>query len=385
VVGAGPIGCATAATLATRGHPVAIWSPTGRRLTRDSDARVSFQCTGALDDRIHADWLADPRALSDCEVVVLCLPGTAYADVLSQLAPHWRSGQQIIVSGALSLVPLWIADQAAKRGVSLQVAAWGTTLTTAYFRPDGVLHLNRLRDRIDLACAGTGGGTGRGAAAGTGDVAGAGAGKDASTGADDPAAMTATCEHLFGERFVVSNNLLGPALANINPIAHAAEVIPNLSRMDRGENWPLFGCFNRAVARLADRLDAERMAVAQAFGLSLPTLQQHYQKSYDVPFGPLEDMAQAIHERGMGPDGPASLSHRYVVEDAPFGLAFQEALGQLAKVPTPTLSSALTILEAVYDTDWRRQNFLPEALGLASMSAAELMARCQPDATSIER
>jgi opine dehydrogenase len=357
VVGAGPIGCATAATLATRGHPVAIGSPTGRRLTRDSDGRVSFQCTGALDDRIHADWLTDPRALSDFDVVVLCLPGTAYAEVLRQLAPHWRSGQQIIVSGALSLVPLWIAGEAAKRGVSLQVAAWGTTLTTAYFRPDGVLHLNRLRDRIDLACAGAG----------------------------EPAAMTAICEHLFGDRFVVFNNLLGPALANINPIAHAAEVIPNLSRMDRGESWPLFGCFNRAVARLADRLDAERLAVAQAFGLSLPTLQQHYQKSYDVPFGPLEDMAQAIHERGMGPDGPAGLTHRYVVEDAPFGLAFQEALGQLAKVPTPTLSSALTILEAVYDTDWRRQNFLPEALGLASMSATALMACCQPDATSSAR
>ncbi|NYE23989.1 NAD/NADP octopine/nopaline dehydrogenase family protein [Pigmentiphaga litoralis] len=362
VVGAGPIGCATAAALATRGHHVAMWSPTGRRLSLDAPApgndspspaaTARFACTGALDTNIRVDWLTDVRQVSHADVVIVCLPGNAYADVLATLAPHWRTGQQVHVSGALSLVSLWMAEEAARRGVSLQVAAWGTTLTTAYFRPDGVLHLNRWRDRIDLACTGAG-------------------------RADD---ALATCEHLFGKRFVASDSLLAPTLANINPIAHAAEVIPNLSRMERGETWPLFGCFNRAVARLADRLDAERLAVALAFGLSLPTLQQHYQKSYDVPFGPLEDMAQAIHERGMGPNGPASLSHRYVIEDAPFGLAFQEALGRLANVPTPTLSSALTIFDAVYATDWRQRNFLPDALGLAADTPASLQARCRQDA-----
>jgi opine dehydrogenase len=364
VVGAGPIGCATAAALATRGHHVSMWSPTGGRLTFDASpsgegeghaARSStarFTCTGALDTTIRVDWLADATRLCDADIVVVCLPGNAYADALTTLAPHWRTGQQVFVSGALSLVSLWIADEAARRGVSLQVTAWGTTLTTAYFRPDGVLHLNRWRDRIDLATTG-----GR------------------------PLDAWAICERLFGERFVASDSLLGPTLANINPIAHAAEVIPNLSRMERGESWPLFGCFNRAVARLADRLDAERLAVAQAFDLSLPTLQQHYQKSYDVPLGPLEDMAQAIHEGGMGPNGPASLSHRYVIEDAPFGLAFQEALGRLANVPTPTLSSALTIFDAVYETDWRRRNFLPDALGLAADTPASLQARCRQDAS----
>ncbi|WP_420224165.1 2-dehydropantoate 2-reductase N-terminal domain-containing protein [Pigmentiphaga litoralis] len=126
IVGAGPIGCATAAALATRGHRVAMWSPTGRRLTLDAASPASsgpsraatarFTCTGALETPVHVDWLTDVRQVSDADVVIVCLPGNAYADVLATLAPHWRSGQQIHVSGALSLVSLWMADDAARRG-----------------------------------------------------------------------------------------------------------------------------------------------------------------------------------------------------------------------------------------------------------------------------
>ena len=131
--------------------------------------------------------------------------------------------------------------------------------------------------------------------------------------------------------------LLAPTLANINPIAHAAEVIPNLTRMESGEAWSLFGNFTAVVGRMAEALDVERRAVAQSFGLALPTLQQHYARSYHVPQGPLHTMASAIVEGGMSPNGPASLQHRYVLEDAPFGLAFLEALGRAAAVRTPVL------------------------------------------------
>ena len=350
IVGAGQIGCATAAYLQQHGHRAAMWSPTAARLQVQGDS-ATFTCTGALSTSVTVDLLHDPRELADFDVVLICVPGNAYAQVLGPLAEHWGTGQTLVVSGSLSLCPLWLEQSAQAHGRQVQVAGWGTTPTTAHFLADGRLHVNPLRERIDMAAL---------------DI-------------DGLPTSASLCAELLGDRFVSADNLLAPTLANINPIAHAAEVIPNLTRMDMGEAWPLFGCFSPAVARLAKGLDKERLAIAEAFGFSLPTLEEHYSRSYHIEQGPLENMAAEIEARGMGPNGPARLEHRYVLEDAPFGLAFQESLGRMTGVATPVLSACITLLQAIYGRDFRAENFLVDALALRAADASSLRNRCAAD------
>lgn len=347
IIGAGQIGCATAAHLQQRGIRAAMWSPTAARL-HVTDGVASLRCTGAIDDRVNVDLLGSPAELSAFDVILICVPGNAYADVLGPLARVWRSGQTLVTSGSLSLCPLWLRETAAGHGQQVQVAGWGTTPTTAHFLADGRLHVNPLRDRIDMAAL---------------DL-------------DDMPSSALLCARLLGDRFVSADNLLAPTLANINPIAHAAEVIPNLTRMDKGEDWPLFGCFTPAVARLAEGLDKERLAIAAAFGFALPTLGEHYGRSYHIALGGLEHMAAEIEARGMGPKGPGRLAHRYVLEDAPFGLAFQESLGRMAGVATPVLSASITLLQTIYGRDFRAENFLVDALALREADASSLRKRC---------
>jgi opine dehydrogenase len=348
IVGAGPIGCATAAYLQARGHRPSMWSPNGTRMQR-SGGSARIACTGALSTTVDVPFLQAPTDLAKFETVLICLPGNAYAGVLAPLADHWRSGQTLLVSGALSLCPLWLMDDAQSRGQSIQTAGWGTTSTTAHVLADGRLHVNPLRERIDLAALDNGSGA-------------------------RPAVEL--CHELLGDRFVAADNLLAPALANINPIAHAAEVIPNLSRMDRGETWSLFECFTPVVADMAHALDQERLAIASAFGFALPSLQEHYARSYHIAQAPLADMAAEIHRKGMSPNGPNRLDHRYVLEDVPFGLVFQEALAQMTGVATPALSASITLLQSIYGRDFRTENFLVRALSLRETDASSLRKRC---------
>lgn len=355
IIGAGGIGCATAAYLVNGGYRPAMWSPNGVRMQRSGNA-ARFTCTGALTSTVDVMLLQSTEELASFDVVLICLPGNAYGEVLSPLAGHWRSGQTLIVSGSLSLCPLWLAEEALARGKTIQAAGWGTTAATAHFRPDSTLRVNPLRKRIDIA---------------------------AINGSEQTQPAIEICQQLLGPRFVAADNLLASTLANINPIAHAAEVIPNLTRMDKGETWPLFGNFTPVVARLADRLDRERLAIVEAFGFSLPSLQQHYGASYHLPPAPLDAMAAEIDRRGMGPNGPDRLEHRYVIEDAPFGLVFMEALARIAGVATPALSASITVLETVYDRDFRDANFLVRALGLAGTDASALRIRCAA-ASSVE-
>lgn len=348
IIGAGAIGCATAAYLRAHGHHVAMWSPNGARMQRNGST-ARFTCNGALATTVDIALLQRPDDLSTFETILICLPGNAYADVLAPLASHWRNGQTLIVSGSLSLCPLWLAEEAHARGKAIQAVGWGTTAATAHFQQDGTLHVNPLRNRIDLAAVG-----------------------------DGHAAQSALqlCQLLLGARFVAADNLLAPTLANINPIAHAAEVIPNLTRMERGEVWSLFEHFTPVVARLAEKLDRERLAIAEALGFSLPSLQQHYGNSYHLTPKALEEMAAEIHRNGMSPNGPDRLEHRYVHEDVPFGLVFMEALARIASVATPTLSASITLLEAAYDRDFRADNFLVRALSLGATDASALRMRC---------
>lgn len=349
VIGAGPVGCATLAHLSARGHAAALYSPTAGRLNRSS-GMVSFRSEGAVEASVEAEFVVTPDDLRNFDTLFVCLPATAFVRVLGPLGGVWRDGQRIIVSGALSLSPLWIENAAKRNGAAVDVAGWGTTLTTAHFVENAKVHVNPIRARIDIAALG-----------------------------ETSEQVVALCRGLFGTAFVRSDNLLGPLFANINPIAHAAEVLPNVTRMDKGEEWALFGNFTEAVGRLAEALDAERRSVAQAFGFDLPSLRQHYARSYGVPEGALDQMAGAIEAKGMGPKGPSTLWHRYVLEDAPYGLAVLERLGRMTGTPTPILTGAIDILQAFYGRDFRAGNDLAEGIGLHDLDAASLYTRCAAD------
>jgi opine dehydrogenase len=63
---------------------------------------------------------------------VIAVPGHAYPSVLPVIADTLRPDQLVIVSGALSLAPLWMHDRVAARSLRPPVVVgWGTTLGTA--------------------------------------------------------------------------------------------------------------------------------------------------------------------------------------------------------------------------------------------------------------
>ena len=355
VVGAGPIGRATAAYLAHNGREVGIWSPTGRSvsdITVDPAAgdRLLLDYEGALAGQASLTRINAATEISDYELVVIAIPGHAYPAILPRIAEVVSSRQLVIVSGALSLAPLWLRERVVAQGhVPPVIVAWGTTLGTARRSPNAHVKLNTIRARFDMAAV---------------PVSAAGS-------------AAAACRELFGDRFDVADNALGVALANINPIAHAAETLPNLTRIDRREDWPLFHYLTESGARMCAALDAERIRVAEAFGTRVRPIEEHYRLSYHVEGEDIARIAEAIHAKYQGPLGPKTLDHRYVIEDVPFGLVFLEALAQCAGVDIPNVSASITLLSSACGRDFRRDNPLLRDLRIAESTPAELIARCR--------
>jgi opine dehydrogenase len=354
IVGGGPIGRATAAFLAHHAHQAGIWSPTGRstaslaRVPGDT-GRVWLSYEGALSGREAVTRIGDAKTLADYPIVVIAVPGHAYPSVLPVVVQSLRGDQLVIVSGALSLAPLWIRDRMAERNQAPVVAAWGTTLATARASQSADVKINTIRARFDVAAV----------PAAAGD------------------SVLATCSNLFGDRFSLADNLLGVALSNVNPIAHAAETLPNLTRIDRAEDWPLFHYLTPAAARICSALDRERLEIARAFGLTVRSIEEHYELSYHVPRGEIAQIAEAIHAKYQGPLGPKTLEHRYVLEDVPYGLVFYETLARCAGVDAENISASIALLSSACGRDFRRDNSLLADLALEGARPAEILERCR--------
>lgn len=340
MAGAGGIARAYAVLAARAGHEAALWSPSGRGA---SDLRDTVDCDGAVEGRHAVSILSSAAALRDADVVVVAVPAPAYASVVPEVAAHLHSRQVVFVSGALSLAPLWLSELAPQAPL---VCASGTTVATAR-RRDGGVTLMTVRTRLAVAAL-------------------------PPSRADDALAVL---QAVFGARFDLASDVLAVTLANINPVAHAAMALANFTRIERGEVWPQYHYLTRGVARAVEAMDAERRAIASAFGLAVTTIEEHFQRSFDVPQAALADIAAELHRRRGGPPGPTTTDTRFVLEDVPYGLVTNAALARVVGVAAPVTEATITLHSTLYGEDFRTANPLIGALGLDGATRSSLLAR----------
>ncbi|MCR9110270.1 MAG: NAD/NADP octopine/nopaline dehydrogenase family protein [Rhodobacteraceae bacterium] len=342
IVGAGSIALGTAALLADQGHDPMLWSPSGKG-TQGLMAGVTAE--GAIDLQFSPRIAASTKTLAnENDVLMLALPAYGHKAVMDALAPHIREGQHVIVSSHASMGALYLMRLLAARGVSAPITAWGTTAVTGRRQDGTVVRVNTVRSSVDLCTV-----------------------PDSETGA-----ALALCQKLFGDRFQPRGGLLAISLSNLNPQNHLGIALGNMTRMERGEVWSQGQNVTPKVGRLLEKLDLERLAIAEALGLSVKTIFEHFHLSFHVPVASISEMNQQMHAQGNGGTGPASADSRYVTEDVPYGLQLTAVLGRLVDQPAVLHEAGIEIFSAMYDRDFVRENALLEALELERYSLEEL-------------
>jgi opine dehydrogenase len=113
-----------------------------------------------------------------------------------------------------------------------------------------------------------------------------------------------------------------------------------------------------AVCRLIEGLDRERLALAAAYGTSVPTAEAHFARSYATTAPNLAGIAAEIHARRGGPPGPTEMSTRFVTEDVPFGLVFYQWLARAKGLSMPLTDASVVLASSVWGQDFARQNDL---------------------------
>jgi len=346
IAGAGAIALASAAWLRQVGHDAMLWSPGGQGAealrTQPLEASGVQPCSVSVE---VADDAAQLCLASD--LLLIALPVNGHKRVMDALLPFLRDGQTVIVSSMASLSSLYLYESALRAGLRITVASFGTTVLTARRESGTQVKVMTRRKAVGVS---------------------------ALPGANLEDAV-ALCTALFGDGFFPQKNTLASALANVNPQSHGPLAVFNWSRIERAENWPQYHCMTPGVARAIEALDLERQTVAKAFGIELGPIEEHFARSFGTESARLEDIAAELHAKRGGPPGPVRTDTRFVTEDMPYGLAFIEALGQIAGVPTPATRTIVDAASLVSGTEYRQQNDLLAPLKLAGETVAGLLAR----------
>ena len=358
VLGGGNGAFITAADLRLRGHRVTLCELPHLEKSIEGVLRtktIELQIVGnpgvkggfAHLDRVTTDL---KEAVSDAEVILVVVPAFAQRPFAEASVPYLKDGQIVVLTpgnfgGAIEFANL--LSQKGK-GQKVAVAELECMIYSGFKSAPTVAWVSGYKKGLHLA---------------------------AFPGKDTERVMERML-HIYPD-LRGAQNVLETGLRNINTVVHAPIVVHNAGWIEKTQGKFLFywdGC-TPGVARSAEGVDRERMAIGKAIGLHLPSM-------LDVSlewYGHEGAKGKTLHEvLSTNPvyvkdDAPSTLRHRFLLEDVPFGMVPVEALGRLTGVGTPVTSAIATLASEITGMDLRSRARDLNALGLASLDTKALI------------
>ena len=352
VIGAGLGGTALVAAMALSGYRM--------RLHDLNDARlVEIRERGGIDvDGLYTGFaraeLVTPvlaPAVDGADIIIVCTGSTHHAEVARLLAPLLRDGQTILLVQGGTGGSLVVRNELAHASCRAQVDVAEVDnypFSLSWPRPTAMRFTIR-KESLQIA---------------------------ALPAARGPA-VVAKLRAAFPQ-VVAAPNTLHTGLNNANGILHVANMVSNVGRLESVGNGYRFyadGYTPSAIAVL-QRVCAERLAVAQALGVTLPGIHEWLLETYRLGG---DTLADTFHRLTFAPTGPyqwtptpRSMSHKYVTEDVPCGLVPMSALGDAVGVATPVIDGLIALSSAMLGRDFAREGRSLEHLGLAGRPAEEV-------------
>ncbi len=346
VLGAGNGGQTFAAHLAMLGYEVTLFDVDAERV-ESLKRRGHITLEGALSGKgllrlITADIGA---AVREADVVMIVVPACFHENLVEQLAPHLHPGQIVVLNpgatgGALAARQI-LSTHAT--GEEVLTAETGTLLYACRAKEIGHVQVFAVKDEIDVAVL--------------------------------PANATMHVHEILREPFPAvraAPSVLHTSFGNLNALVHPAPTLLNLGRIEGGIKFQYYReGMTPSISRIVERMDAERLAVAKAYGVETISLRQALRVFYGVGGKNLFETFRSslAHEGVMAPE---SADTRYIFEDVPTGLVPLIELGGAAKVPTPTLRAVADLGCALAERNFWSEGRTLSKLGLAGKTLSEI-------------
>ena len=352
VIGAGLGGCALVASMALRGYRMRLHDLDAGRLVAIRD-RGGIEVTGLFQGFAAVERVTSELApaVDGADVIIVCTGSTKHAEVARLLAPLLQNGQTILLVQGGTGGSLVIRNELrrARCGAAVDVAEMDNyPFSLAWPRPTS-MDFTIQKEFLQI-------------------------------GALPAARATVVLDRLRAAfpQAVAAPNTLSTGLNNANAILHVVNMVCNVGRLESMGNGFRFYAegYTSSAVRALESVSAERLALARAFGVSLPGIHEWLRRTYGLGGDTLAETFQRLTYELTGPyqwtPTPKSMEHKYVMEDVPGGLVAMSALGDAAGVATPVIDGLVALSSSMLGRDLEAEGRTLTYLGLAGKSVDQI-------------
>ena len=347
VLGAGHGGTAMAGHLSLLGFDVSLYN-------RGVERIKAIQLGGGLEllsdqDSVPHGFASLPHVTADIgeaiagrDILMVVVPSTGHRFIAEQIAPHLVDGQFVVLNpgrtgGALEVLKT-LRDCGCRADVV--VAEAQTFIYASRSVGPAQTRIFRIKNAIPVAAL--------------------------------PAHRTPEVVNALRKafpQFVPGDNVMKTSLDNIGAIFHPAVTVLNAGRIEstNGDFDYYTEGITPSVAIILEKIDQERVKVAEGLGFRAMTAREWLYLAYDAAGRTLYEAMRA--NRGYdGIKAPKTIFTRYISEDIPMSLVPIASLGRMVNAPTPAIDSIILLGSILHQTDYWQTGRTVERLGLAGMS-----------------
>jgi len=351
ILGAGNGGASAVVDLGQRGFETRLWN-------RSVGTLAGFrQAGGVRHVGVLGEGIAKPalitsdlaEAIEGTDVILVCLPTSAHAGIAASLARLGSNTIPVVLNPGHTGGVLEFVATYGRHNVSLPPVAELSTLTYVARKPnpDSVSITAAARHVWLAALPGF-----------------------------EPA--LAVARHLYPNAEQTAD-VIASGLANVNMLLHSPGAILGASWVESTSgNFSFYvEGLPDGVGRILSKLDAERLAVAKAYGHDLPDLFVEMQSIGTIESNVDRSIGLAAAIRGGKANSkikaPDSLSHRYYHEDFWYGLKPFLAFAKIARVDTPVARSLMNIADLLVGELFEKEGRSAMAMGIDGLNKQELL------------
>lgn len=350
ILGAGAGGASAAVDLSHRGHDVRLWNRSPATLEPLRAAR-GIAYGGAFGEGFVAIKIITTdltEAVRDADVLLVCLPSLAVGPLAADLASTRVDKTPVVLNAGHTGGALEFAHAFRRMGRTPPPTVEFSTLTYVARKssPERVVTTGRA-NAVRAA---------------------------ALPGASDALRLA---RELYASA-TPADNVLATSLSNVNLVLHPPGAILGSAWIEatNGDFTFYVQGLTDGVARVMERLDAERRDVARALGLELPSLFDEMRAIGTIEGSADRSQGLAAGIRAGGANrsirAPGSLRHRYFYEDFWYGLKPFLAFAAIGEVDTPVAQSLWTIGEALLGAEAPTGGRSAVEMGIAGKTVEQL-------------
>jgi len=328
VISSGNGGQSMAAYFAYLGYRVALYAREAERVDMFPDFK--FTLSGVINAEADVELVSSDMGavVKDAELIMVTTPAQYHPIVGRAMAPHLVDGQALVLNPGRTFGTLAYSKVLSECGSKADILLGETDTFTFTCRCPELRkpQIYKIKDAVRLAA-------------------------HDNSYADQ---LLSIMHEIFG-MYSLAESVLYTGFSNIGMIFHPMPILMNITRVEAKEDFKFYvQGISPLVAGILEKMDLERITVANAYGVTVPTAKRWLEECYG-------SRGRSLYEKIQNTDAyktvlaPTDIDTRYIFEDILTGCVPMSCAGKAAGVQTEVIDTLIRWASILYGRDFRAE------------------------------